>query len=124
MGRRKVRHYRPREYYKDLFEEYFNKNTPMLVQYTAEKLGFESPSVMRDEEMTGVWFDCGWCIITPKNKEQYREWLLDNDRISAHLYVDNRYYSTQSTTIKEIMVRKALEDLGLADEFYVDTRLD
>lgn len=123
MGRRKVRNYKNREYYVNLFHEYFREHTQELLEYTAGVLGFETPRAMRDEEMTGCWCDCGYVIISPTNKEQYREWRLD-DGYSAHLYVHNPMYDTQSTSIKEIMVNKMLLDLGLSKDFNVFTRLD
>lgn len=124
MGRRKVRNYNGREYYKELLNDYFNKHTEEVMQYVVRELGFNSLAEMRAEEMTGMWFDCGFVYISPRNEKQAHEWFLDNDRISSNLYVNNPYYNTQSTTLKELMVRYALTELGLADDFYVSTRLD
>lgn len=63
-------------------------------------------------------------MITPKNKEQAHEWFLDDDRISSKMFVHNPCYNCQSTTIQEIMVRKALKDLKLEDVFHMSVRLD
>ena len=124
MGRRKVRHYNGRDFYRNLFDEYFRSHSDEVLEYTVKVMGFESLRAMRDEEMTGVWFDCGWILLRPKNAEWAHEWFLDDDRISSYLYVSNPCYNTQSTTIKEIMVKKALKDLGLENDFSVTVRLD
>lgn len=124
MGRRKVRHYNPREYYKELFDAYFREHADEVIEHAVREMGFDSLKAMRNQELTGMWFDCGFVYITPRNKEQYHEWYLDNDRISANLFMHNPCYNTQSSTLKEIMVHKALKDLGLENDFYVNTRLD
>lgn len=124
MGRRKVRHYKSREYYKDLLNQYFNEHAEEVIKYTVKRMGFDSLEAMRAEELTGMWFDCGFVYISPRNSEWSHEWFLDNDRISSNLYVNNPDYNTQSVTIKEIMVEKALRDLGLENDFYILTRLD
>ena len=124
MGRRKVRNYKPREYYKDLLNKYFSEHAEEVIEYTVQRMGFDSLKAMRAEELTGMWFDCGFVYISPRNSEWSHEWFLDNDRISANLYVNNLAYNTQSVTIKEIMVEKALRDLGLENDFYILTRLD
>lgn len=125
MGRRKVRNYKGREYYKELFNNYFNTHHNEVMREVLDKLGFDTVENMSKAEYRGYFgFDCGWILVSPKNSEQSHEWFLDNDRISSDLYVSNPYYNTQSTTIKEIMVEKALRDLGLRDEFYVSVRLD
>ena len=125
MGRRKVRNYKGREYYKELFDEYFKSHHNEVMSEVLSRTGFDTESDLRAAEYRSYFgFDCGWILISPKNKEQWHEWYLDDNRISAYLFVHNPCYNCQSTTIKEIMVRKALRDLGLADEFNVTVRLD
>lgn len=124
MGRRKIRHYKDRQYYRELLNEYFKLHNFEVLRAVINFLGFDSVEEMRNAEITGCWFDCGWVIISPKNKDHWHEWYLDNDRISADLYVENPLYNTQSTTIKEIMVIKALKDLGIDNEFNIRTKLD
>lgn len=125
MGRRKVRHYNGREYYKELLNNYFNAHHNEVMREVLDKLGFDTVENMSKAEYKGYFgFDCGWIRISPKNSEQSHEWFLDNNRISSEMTVHNPFYNTQSTTITEIMVEKALRDLGLRDEFYVSTHLD
>lgn len=124
MGRRKVRNYNGREFYKTLFNGYFVDHEKEVMEHTLKEMGFDTVEAMRHEELTGAWFDCGWIKLTPKNKDHAHEWFLDDDRISSCMFVDNPCYNTQSTTIKEIMVRKALKDLGLENVFSVSVRLD
>ena len=125
MGRRKVRNYNPRAYYTDIFNRYFNEHHIEVMREVLEKTGFDTVKALADAEYHGYFgFDCGWIIISPKNKEQSHEWFLDSNRIDSVLFVHNPCYNTQSTTIKEIMVKRALKDLKLEDEFYMSVRLD
>ena len=124
MGRRKVRNYNGMAYYKNLIEQYFRDNADAILTYTVGKMGFKSAEDMRREELTGCWFDCGYVMISPTNKEQWHEWWLDNGKINASLGIFNPAYNTQSVTIQEIMVEKALIDLGLMNDFNIMARLD
>jgi len=125
MGRRKVRHYNSRDFYRELFDDYFNSHNDEVMKEVLEQTGFKSVEELNDAEYHSYFgFDCGWILIRPTNKEQAHEWFLDSNRIDSVLFVHNPCYNCQSTTIKEIMVRRALKDLGLEDEFSMSVRLD
>lgn len=125
MGRRKVRHYNTREYYKTLFNDYFVSHNDEVMTEVLRQTGFNSVEELTEAEYRSYFgFDCGWIMLTPKNSEQAHEWFLDDNRISSKMFVHNPCYNAQSTTITQIMVEKAVRDLGLEDTFYVSVRLD
>lgn len=124
MARRKVRHYNGREYYNDLLNKYFEEHKTELLDWLVVRMGYGSLRELRNEEMTGMWFDCGWVKLEPRNKDQAHEWKLDSEYGSTYLYLEPSCYPTQSTTIKELLVRRALRELGLLNEFYVIVTLD
>lgn len=130
MGRKKVRHYPSREYYEDLLEQYFNDNNGAVIPYVIERIG-ENPAyygiedLMNDECRMRWGFDCGWILMYPKNREMEHEWELDNGKYGAYVWTDRALpYCPQSTTLKRIMLEKAVKDLGLDDDFWLSTRLD
>ena len=115
----KKRIYPTREYYKPLFEEYYANNTNALLQVVLKELGLKTLEDLHYEEYQGrLQGDCGVTYIVPINKEQAREWRLD-DGIDSKMPIRNPNYNTQSMTIKEIMAKKMLEDLKLDDTFCV-----
>lgn len=125
MGRRKVRNYNTRDFYRELFDDYFKTHNEEVMQEVLEQTGFRTVEDLSQAEYHGYFgLDCGWIVLTPKNKEQAHEWFLDDDRISSKMFVHNPWYNCQSTTIQEIMIRKALKDLGLENEFSMSVRLD
>ena len=125
MGRRKVRYYKDREFYKNLFDEYFDKHHAEVMAEVLRQTGFEDSTALSVAEHRMYFgLDCGWILLTPKNKDHAHEWFLDNDRISSYMFVHNKRYNCQSTTIAKIMVEKAVRDLGLEDTFYISVRLD
>ena len=122
MGR-KIREYPSREFYREMFNEYFSAHTDMLIGIVLQKTGIPDAKTLHYEEFHGRFIgDCGLVYIVPINKEHAREWRLD-DGISAQMCVSNPKYNTQSTTIMEIMVEQMLKDLGLDDKFLVSSRL-
>ena len=130
MGRKKVRKYPSREYYEDLLEQYFNEHNGAVIPYVIERIG-ENPAyygiedLMNDECRMRWGFDCGWILLYPKNSEMAHEWELDNGKYGAYVWTDRALpYCPQSTTLKYIMIEKAVNDLGLNNEFWISTRLD
>ena len=125
MGRIKIRNYPTREYMKDVFNEYFTEHNGEIIELVLDTFGFNTIEEMQEAEYRGYFgLDCGWITLTPTNKDQAHEWFLDSGRIDSKMFVSNPLFNTQSTTIKEVMVRKAVKDLGLEDAFYVGVRLD
>ena len=123
MGRRKIRNYPNKEYYKDLFNEYFATHSDEVIANMLEETGFNSLDELHDAEFKMYFgFDCGFTYFIPCNKEMTREWRLDNyDNL---LYGIRESYMSQSTTLKEIQCRYALAQLHMEDEFFVYSRLD
>lgn len=127
MGRRKVRHHKPKQFYEEMLKKYFNEHGEEVLAHTAKELGFNSFQELRDFEFSGYYggfgLDCGWVLMSPKNREMAHEWELDNGKYSVDIFV-HPTYNTQSTTIMKVEAKKAMEDLGLTNEFYLYTRLD
>ena len=125
MGRIKIRNYPSREWMTELFNNYFVAHNDEIVQLVLNTFGFNTVEEMQEAEYRGYFgLDCGWITLKPKNKDHAHEWFLDNNRIDSKMYISNPLYNTQSTTIKKIMIDKAVEDLGLTNTFYVGVRLD
>ena len=125
MGRRKVRNYNLREYYKTLFDDYFRQNMPRVIEETCKRLGFDSFDDLHSAEMhMRFGLDCGWIRIYPTNDAQRREWRLDGCCGDDGMTIHPVGYNPQSVTVKNEMVEIMLRDLGLRDDFYVSERLD
>lgn len=125
MGRHKVRNYNTRDFYRKLFDGYFTEHNEEVMKEVLEQTGFKTVEDLSRAEYHGYFgLDCGWIQISPTNREQAHEWYLDSNRIDTYLFIHNPCYNTQSTTIKEIMTRRALKDLGLENEFSMSVRLD
>ena len=125
MGRRKVRNYNNREFYRDLFNNYFTEHNDEVMIDLLQQTHFATVDMLADAERKSYFgLDCGWIVLRPKNEAMRHEWFLDDDRISANMFVHNPHFNCQSTTVQKIMVDKAVKDLGLEDTFYVSVRLD
>lgn len=125
MGRIKIRNYPTREFMKSVFAEYFREHRNAVIGEVLDKFGFNTVDEMAHAEYRGYFgLDCGWIYIRPINNDHAHEWFLDNDRIDSKMFVENPEYNTQSTTIKEVMVKRALHDLGLDNTYTVGVRLD
>lgn len=123
MGRKKIRNYPNKDYYKDLFNEYFITHYDDVIEDLLNHTGFDSLDDLRKAEYNLYFgFDCGFTYFIPFNSEMSREWRLDN--YDDLLYGIRESYMSQSITLKEYQCRKALADLGLENEFYVYSRLD
>lgn len=124
MGRKKVRKYPTKQFYEDMFKEYFDAHGDEVIRDMLDRLGYESMEKLRNDEMHMAFgFDCGWTIIYPKNQEMEREWKLDNGRYDYSIFAHPTYYP-QSTTVQKVQVEKAIRDLGLGDTFGCYVRLD
>jgi hypothetical protein len=72
----------------------------------------------------GFGLDCGWVRVKTFNREQLREWTLDNGKYDAMVWGIRCPYETQSTTLKDIQINKALKDLNMNEQYYTSIRLD
>ena len=126
MARTKVRNYPTREQYENEIKEYMISHRGELIEYMLRRLGYEDVDTLREDEYSMKFgFDCGWVQLHPKNKEMSHEWYLDNGKINDYIFdIANCVYSTQSITIKQPIVEKTIEDMGLESEFYIIPRLD
>lgn len=125
MGRIKIRNYPTREFMQEVFDEYFNEHNDEVMQLVLDTFGFNTVEEMQNAEYHGFFgLDCGWITLTPTNRDQAHEWFLDSGRIDSKMFVRNPLFNTQSTSIKQVMIEKAVKDLGLGDRFYVGVRLD
>lgn len=126
MARTKVRNYPSKEEWKANILEYMKENKEALIRHMLNKLGYEDiDSLQEDEYSMKFGFDCGWVNLTPKNKDMYHEWYLDNGKIPDSLWdLANYVYNTQSITIKYPIIEKVVEDMGIENEFNIVERLD
>lgn len=126
MAGKKVRNYPNREHYRKLFRNYFAENANKVLEETLKRMNYKTVEEMRYHDIHDCWYDCGWVLIAPRNKDQAHEWKLDSDFGSDHDFMNecDMPYGTQSTTIKEIMTDIAIRDLGLQEELIAYARLD
>lgn len=126
MARRKVRKYETVEDVRRNLNNYFYLHNNEVIQDLLEKTGFNTVTELQYAECHTMrfGFDCGWVWAGTKNSAQRHEWELDNGEYSAKVNRINYPYNSQSTTCKRIQLNKALEDLGLTDQYYAYVRLD
>ena len=125
MGRRKVRYFPNRDFYKTKFNNYFQEHNDEVMLHLLQQTGFATIELLWEAERKSYFgLDCGWIVLRPKDDKMRHEWFLDDDRISANMFVHNPYFNCQSTTMQKIMIDKAVKDLGLEDVFHVSVRLD
>jgi len=124
MARKKVRNYPSIEDYEKQFDEYFKEHYNDVVDYVLKETGYSSLEKLRFAEQNMAFgLDCGWVYLCPRNTEMEHEWILDNDKYSAKVYLRDPM-RTQSVTIKRLCAEKLIEDLGLENIFYISERLD
>lgn len=126
MARTKVRHYETVEDVRRKINNYFYLHENEVMKDLLEKTGFNSKEELLDAECHQMrfGFDCGWVWVYSRNKDQRHEWALDNGKYDAYVTMIKYPYNTQSTTCKEIQLNKALEDLGLTNQYMAYVRLD
>lgn len=132
MGRKKVRKYFSIKEVEDMINNYFYNKGDEVIKYICENNGvsvFNSLEELHEFDIHGSYYggfglDCGWCWLSPKRSEQYKEWVLDNGKYDAYARSFNLPYNTQSTTLKRLELEKALEDLNIQEFYSVYTRLD
>ena len=129
MGRKKVRKHASKEVYSQFFSDYLRCHKEEFIDRLLAELEFDDLQSLKEFEFSGYYggfgLDCGWVNIAPKDSEMEHEWALDNGKYNTHIWdIGNEVYSTQSTTIKEVIVKKLLKDTGTEHLFYWYTKLD
>lgn len=125
MARRKIRHYLPTSVIAERINKYFREHKEEVIQNMLKETGFDDLNKLHDYEFNyGFGFDCGWVWVKTRSFEQEREWVLDNGKYDALVTGLLTPYSTQSTTLKKIMVDDALEKLGMSGDYFSYVRLD
>lgn len=132
MARKKVRNYMSIEEVENMINNYFYNRGNEVIKYICENNGisiFNSLDELREFDIHGSYLggfglDCGWCWLTPKRPEQQREWVLDSGKWDAYARRFKYPYNTQSTTLKELELRKAIEDLNIDKYYSIYVRLD
>ena len=135
MARRKVRYYPTTEDVANIINNYFKEHREEVIEDMIAKVNrsynksFNTLDELHQFDVYGSYYggfglDCGWVRVKTMNKEQLREWTLDNGKWDALVWGISCPYNTQSTTLQEIMVNKALQDLGMTDTYYASVRLD
>lgn len=124
MARRKTRIYVSTEQLKDIVDNYFITHRNEVIEAMLKEYGFSCIEELRYAEyQMRFGLDCGWVWLKTSNKEQEHEWVLDNGKYDAYVRWISYPYNTQSTTLKQFMLNKAIKDLGFED-YYAYTRLD
>lgn len=112
----------------ELVNGFFNQNRENVLNDLCLRNGFENIDELSDYESHGGFgFDCGWVYITPYNREERKAWAKEQgSKYDTHIleYKLNIPYFSQSTTCKSYQIRKALKELGLDEDYWVDVRLD
>ena len=135
MARTKIRNYWSVDEVKDFINEYFKEYHDEVIDYLIKEVNkmldknFKTIDELNEFDIHGSYYggfglDCSWVRVKTFNKDQYREWVLDNGKYNAEVWGIRCPYNTQSTTCKEIQIKKALNDLGLNDQYYASVRLD
>lgn len=122
MAKPKVRNYPSIEDYEKIFEDYFRSNKGAIMQYVCHKFQVEDEDSLKEQDFG---FDCGWVHLFPRDPEMAKEWKLDNGDYGARIFdIASKCYGTQSITIKEVILEKAVEDLNLDDVFHIRRKYD
>lgn len=99
MGRKKVRHFKSKQYYEDMFNTYFQDNKNEVVADLMDTLGYTDFEEMREDEYNSKWgFDCGWTLLSPKDRAMYHEWELDNGKYCCASVLLPTEYDTSAHT--------------------------
>lgn len=124
MGK-KIRHYDSTLKLQELLNTYFLARREDVLKDLLEKTGFNTMEELRNAEHNSYWgLDCGFVWMATANPEQHREWVLDNGKYDAKVRGIKYPYNCQSVTLKQIQLRKAIEDLELTGQYYPEVRLD
>ena len=124
MGR-KIRHHKTVEDIEEIINKYFKTHHDEVITDLLEKTGYSDLDSLRNAEYGMKFgFDCGFIWLVPLNAEMKREWRLDNGKYSDYACWFKWPYNSQSTTIKEIEMSKAVHDLGMDNDFYIRVVLD
>lgn len=124
MGRKKIRNYPSKQFYEDMLDNYFNEHADEVKTHLMDTLGYSDFDMIWEDECKMKWgFDCGWILLYPTDAKMSHEWELDNGKYGNYIFT-HPTYNCQSTTLQKIQVKKAVEDLGLDELFWVATRLD
>lgn len=119
MAKRK---FETREYYTNLIEDYIKENKSAIINYTLKQMGYDDVDKLLDDEYHSKWgFDCGWYLLSPKDKEMENEWKKKEDWYQMRCPIA---LNVQSTTIQSHQVKYILENLNLNDIFYCHCHLD
>lgn len=127
MSKTKIRNFETCEEWTRKIQQYLQDNKEKYIRLMLRTLHYETIEELQDAEYNQdkFGFDCGWVNLYPLNKEMAKEWKLDNDGVYDCIWdAANCIYSTQSTTIKEIIMRLVMEDMDLNKDFYIRVKLD
>lgn len=125
MARRKIRNYESTNYLREYLNHYFETQSENVIEAMIKEFGFNDLNELREAEYNMRFgLDCGWVWLKTLNKKQEHEWILDNGKYDAFVTCIRYPYDTQSTTLKNFMLNKAIKDLGLENTYYAYIRLD
>jgi len=125
MARRKVRHYESVDVVRDKINTYFIEHYDDVIKYLLAAVDCETVEQLAEEERhCRFGLDCGWVWVYTNDNEQNREWELDNGRWGAKVTRIRCPFECQSTTVKQIQIDKALEDLHMKPQYFSGVTLD
>lgn len=100
-------------------KKFCKKHYDAIVKDMMQKLGYTDLNKLHEDYIHMKWgFDCGWILVTPKNKEMRELW---GDYPKTIMPVA---YETQSLNIQQPQVDYILKGLGWEDDFRVEQHLD
>lgn len=90
-----------------------------IVKDMMQKLGYTDLDKLNEDYINMKWgLDCGWTLVTPKNKKMLELWG-EYPKIIVPVA-----YKSQSLTIQKPQVEYILKALGWEDDFRVEQHLD
>lgn len=135
MARRKIRYYLSTEQVARIINNWLEVNKEEVIEHLIKEVNemmgkdFKTLEELKEFDIHGSFvggfgFDCGWVKVRTYNKDQFKEWTLDNGKYNAEVWGIRCPYETQSTTCKEIQIKYALDQMKLNDQYYTSIRLD
>ena len=125
MARNKIRHYDSTELVAIKIQRYFDSHKEVIDHLLKEVRMNNLDEVWEFENRHCGWYgDCGFVRVKTFSEDQRKEWVLDNGKYNDMVYGIRCPYDSQSTTLKDIQIRKALKDLNMDNQYYTDIRLD
>ena len=109
--------------YEELLKEFVKRNEKKIIAHMMKFMGYDDIELLKQDEYQSKWgLDCGWYLMYPKDREVYKE-QKEADDYFGKIFCTVAY-NTQSTTLQEVQIKYILDEMGIADLFYLHCHLD